>query len=388
MLRRIRNKPAGPILFFVALVAIQPAQSQTFTLIYTFTGGIDGATPFGSLLLFPDIVYGTTSGGGTHNAGTVFTVNTTTYHETVIHSFAGGPADGSAPLAGLIRDEAGNIYGVTYNGGAHFQGTVFEISATNVYSILHNFAGKPAEGTGPAGNLVIGRPARLYGTTYAGGGTSGWGTVFLIDAEGAYSTLQSFPPDGALPRAGLLLQNDELYGTTSGGTTPEQFGGTLFQVGVSGALYVFTGGTDGAQPLGGLIADDAGNLYGTTSGGGSASFGLGNGVIFEFTPISKQFTVLHTFSGSDGAVPAGTLARDSAGNLYGTTTLGGTYNHGTVFKLDTSHTLTTLYSFQGLDDGGNPFAGVVLDNFGNLWGVASSGGSAGYGTVFEIIVGT
>ena len=381
-------KRAGAALFFVTVIAIQSAQAQTFSLIHTFTGGSDGATPFGSLLLFPHFAYGTTSGGGAYNAGTVFTVNTTTYQEMVIHSFAGGPHDGSAPFAGLISDRPGNIYGVTYNGGAHFRGTVFKIPVAGEYSVIHSFAGRSGkEGAGPAGNLVIGTQGRLYGTTYGGGNTSGWGTVFRIDAEGVFSTLQSFAPDGALPRAGLLLLKDSLYGTSSGAATRD-FGGTLFQVGVIGALHVFTGGADGAQPLGGLIADQEGNLYGTTSGGGSGNFGLGNGVIFEFTPTGKQFIVLHTFSGSDGAVPTGTLALDSGGNLYGTTTLGGTYNYGTVFKLDPSGNLTTLYSFEGGNDGANPFAGVVLDNFGNLWGVASSGGSAGYGTVFEIIFGT
>jgi uncharacterized repeat protein (TIGR03803 family) len=395
MRNRIPNKLGGAALVLAALVALQPAQAQAgqgqnFNVIYTFTGGADGARPLGNLLLNQGILYGTTSGGGAHNAGTVFQVDATTHVETVLHAFAGGRADGAAPFAGLIRDSAGNLYGATFGGGAHFVGTVFEMPVGGGFTLLHSFQGPLSEGECPAGTLVMDHAGNLFGTTYTGGNTTGWGTVFEIAAGNVYKTGQSFSPDGALPRAGLFLENGILYGTTYGGGA-RYYGGTVFQVGVTTALYTFTGGADGAQPTASLIGDSQGNLYGTASAGGSASLGNGNGVVFELNLSTGQETVLHTFTGPDGSTPTGALVRDSQGNLYGTTMLGGASGFGTVFKLDTSGILTTLHGFTGLADGGNPFAGLVLDTLGNLWGVTSAGGSAaapgGNGTVFEIIPG-
>jgi len=189
------------------------------------------------------------------------------------------------------------------------------------------------------------------------------------------------------PSAGLYYQNGILYGTTCGGGA-HQYGGTIFQVGVQSALYTFTGGADGSQPFGGLVGDGLGNLYGTTSAGGTGNFGIGNGVVFQFNPASGRETVLHTFTGPDGSSPAAGLARDAQGNLYGTTTLGGASGYGTVFKLDPSGNLTTLHNFTGGADGAKPYAGVIVDAQGNIWGAASVGGSAaapaGYGTLFLI----
>jgi uncharacterized repeat protein (TIGR03803 family) len=166
------------------------------------------------------------------------------------------------------------------------------------------------------------------------------------------------------------------------------YGGTVFEAGVETPLYTFTGGPDGGQPMGGLIGDNQGNLYGTTVAGGDGSFGLGHGVIFKLNIASGMETVLHTFTGPDGAAPAAALAWDSQHNMYGTTTLGGANGYGTVFKLDSSGNFTTLYSFTGGSDGATPFAGVVVDAQGNIWGAASTGGSAaapgGYGTLFVI----
>lgn len=370
------------------VVAASTAAGQNFSVVYTFTGGADGGTPFANLLMNGTVLYGTTSGGGTHNAGTVFQVDTTTNAESVLHSFAGGPTDGSAPLAGLIHNSTGNLYGTTYGGGAHNYGTVFKIPAAGgTLTLLHSFKGPPTEGIGPAGTLVMDHAGDIYGTTYAGGNSAGYGTVYEITAAGTYTTGQSFSPDGALPRAGLFLESGILYGTTYGGGA-HQFGGTIFQVAVTTPLYTFTGGADGSQPYDSLIGDGAGNLYGTTSAGGTGTFGGGHGVIFKFNIATGKETVLYTFNGPDGATPAGSLVRDALGNLYGTTTLGGEFGHGTVFELSSGGALTTLYSFTGGSDGGNPYAGLIMDSAGNLWGVAAAGGSAtapaGYGTVFKI----
>jgi len=373
----------GMALILGAHAAAQPAGAQTFNVIYTFTGGADGANPFANLLLNGSLLYGTTSGGGAKNAGTVFEVNTTTKAETVLHSFAGGKTDGAVPIGGLIRNATGNLYGTTSSGGAHGFGTVYKIPAGGGFTLLHSFAGPPSEGSGPAGTLVLDDAGNIYGTTYAGGDTTGWGTVFELTSAGTYMTGQSFSPDGALPRAGLALVNGSLYGTTYGGGA-HAFAGTIYEVEVTTALYTFTGGADGAQPLGAVISDGQGNLYGTTTAGGNASFGSGNGVVYSFNITSGKLTVLHTFTGADGSSPGSSLVRDTLGNLYGTTMTGGASGHGTVFELSSSGTLTTLYSFTGGADGGDPVAGLVLDSSGNLWGVASGGGS-GHGTVFEIV---
>lgn len=387
MRNRIPETLASAALILAGCAAVQPAGAQTFSVVYTFTGGADGANPFANLLLSGGVLYGTTSGGGAQNAGTVFTVNTTTKAETVLHSFAGGRTDGSAPLGGLIANSAGNLFGTTYTGGAHNFGTVFKIPAAGgSLTILHSFKGPPSEGSGPSGTLVMDHAGNIYGTTYSGGDTSGYGTTFEITAGGTYSTGQSFSPDGALPRAGLFLSDGILYGTTYGGGA-HLFGGTVFQVEVTKPLYTFTGGADGSQPEDSLIGDGEGNLYGTAAGGGDGSFGNGHGVVFELNPTTGQETVLYTFTGPDGSSPTGALVRDGNGNFYGTTTQGGAFGHGTVFELS-GGTLTTLYNFTGGADGGNPFAGVLLDSSGNVWGVAANGGSAaapgGSGVVFEI----
>jgi uncharacterized repeat protein (TIGR03803 family) len=372
-------------IFMGAIVAVQPVEGQTFNTIYSFTGGADGGAPFANLLLDQGILYGTTSGGGAHTAGTVFQVDPTTHVETVLHSFAGGPADGAAPFAGLIRDAAGDLCGTTSGGGAHFFGTAFKLSG-GVLTLLHSFRGPPTEGSGPAGSLALDDAGNFYGTTYSGGNTTGWGTVFEITAGGVYTTGQSFSPDGALPRAGLVRYNGNLYGTTYGGGA-HSYGGTIYEVANSTALYTFSGGADGSQPMDSLISDGQGNLYGTASGGGNGNYGSGHGVIFKFDLTTGQETVLYTFTGPDGSTPDGSLVRDLSGNLYGTTSVGGAAGHGTVFELSTASQLTTLHSFTGGADGSSPVAGLIADAQGNLWGVTSRGGSGGYGTVFEITFG-
>jgi len=371
-----------------ALIA-GPAPAQTFSVLYTFTGGADGGTPFGTPILLNGNIYGTTSGGGAHGQGAIYELNFVSREEAVLHSFAGAPLDGAGPLAGLVADASGNFYGVTFSGGTHNLGTAFKLTSGGTLTLLHSFTGHPTQGSGPAGTLVFDAVGDLFGTTYVGGDSTGWGTVFEISAGEVYTTGQSFSPDGALPRAGLHLDNGVFYGTTSGGGA-HMFGGTVFAVGISPALYTFTGEADGAQPLGSLISDSQGNLYGTASSGGSGPFGNGNGVIFKLNIATApaQLTVLHTFNGSDGASPAAGLVQDSAGNMYGTTLYGGTAGYGTVFELDSLGNFTSIYSFTGGADGAKPFAGLIVDSNGNLWGAASSGGSApapgGYGTLFFI----
>jgi uncharacterized repeat protein (TIGR03803 family) len=362
----------------------------SFTVVHTFAGA-DGSRPLGNLLLNKGILYGTTSGGGADNAGTVFQIVVGSGTQSVLHSFAGGAGDGANPLSGLILDSIGNLYGTTFGGGTNFAGTLFEINFQGGFELLHSFAGAPSEGANPAGTLVMDHAGTIYGTTYAGGRMQGWGTVFEWTPSSIYFTGQSFSTSAGGPRGGLLLTAGHLYGTTCGSGGNPSYGGTVFEVAAKTVLYTFTGGADGAQPMAGLISDGAGNLYGVTMAGGSASFGNGNGVVFEINSTTGAEKVLHAFRGPDGSSPTGNLVRDAAGNLYGTTMWGGAFGYGTAFKLDASGNLTTLHSFTGGADGANPFAGVILDSSGNLWGVASAGGSAaapaGNGVVFMIPLG-
>jgi len=187
--------------------------------------------------------------------------------------------------------------------------------------------------------------------------------------------------DGALPFAGLIADAaSNLYGTTIGGDGP----GTAFQLTPSGDLNVLYSFTGGDSPWAGLISDAAGNLYGTTEGGD------GPGTVFQLTP-SGTLNVLHRFTGRDGAVPHGALIFDAAGNLDGTTHNGGTSGYGTVFQLDSSGALNVLHSFTGGSDGGRPGADLIADAAGNLYGTTSSGGATascpgGCGTVFQLTV--
>jgi uncharacterized repeat protein (TIGR03803 family) len=368
---------------------MQPVQAQTFTVLYTFTGGADGGTPMDTPILSNGNVYGTTSGGGTGNSGTVYQLNFKTRKETALHTFTG--PDGIGPIGGLVQNSSGNFLGVAYKGGANDDGTLFELTPAGTFTLLHSFAGKsvtPKEGIGPAGTPVFDPMGDLFGTTYVGGQSKGWGTVYEYSAAGVFETGQSFSPDGALPRGGLYFESGKLYGTTCG-CGGIAYGGTIYQVGVQQALYTFTGGADGSQPLAGLIGDGMGNLYGTASSGGAGNFGSGYGVVFKFNLATSQLTTVHTFTGADGGVPASALAWDSQGNLYGTTTIGGAYGYGTVFKINSAGgALTTLYSFTGGADGGTPYAGVLVDAKDNIWGTTSAGGSAlppgGFGTLFII----
>jgi uncharacterized repeat protein (TIGR03803 family) len=355
-----------------------------FSIVHTFTGA-DGSRPFANLLLKNGTLYGATNGGGAHNAGTVFQILTAGYAQTVLHSFAGGASDGANPLSGLLMDSIGNLYGTTFGGGARNAGTVFKINFQGGYQLLHSFAGPPSEGANPAGTLVADYAGNIYGTTYTGGRLQGWGTTFQWTPSSLYFTGQSFLTTTGAPRAGLVLAGGHLYGTTSGSGYPV-YGGTIFEAGVKTPIYTFTGGADGAQPMAALIADSSGNLYGTAMAGGSASFGMGHGVVFEILTSGAE-KVLHSFKGTDGAAPTGSLVMDATGNLYGTTMWGGTYNNGTLFRLDPSGNLIVLYNFTGNADGGNPYAGLILDSSNVLWGVASAGGSAaspgGNGVVFK-----
>jgi uncharacterized repeat protein (TIGR03803 family) len=320
-----------------------------------------------------------------------------TYKEAVIYSFRGTP-DGASPWAGLIRDNAGNLYGTTHDGGDLGQGTVFKVTANGKEIVLYSFRGYP-DAARPEAALVQDAAGDLFGTTTYYGGAFLWGAVFKVTKTRKETVLYSFTggTDGGYPTGGLVRDPaGNLYGTTIDGGKGSgcYYGcGTAFKLDATGketVLYSFTVGTDGASPAAGLVRDSVGDVYGTTYYGGNAtcnkSGNSGCGTVFKVTKSGKE-TALYTFTGgTDGAYPYAGLLRDAKGNLYGTTSEGGDlncappYGCGTVFKLTQAGKLTVLHRFTGGVDGAGPNGSLIRDVAGNLYG-ASGGGS---GRVFKL----
>jgi len=392
------------VLFGTTMTVAQSADTPyTFRVAYNFCslpGCADGATPYAGLLGDSEGVgFGTTVGGGSAicNCGTILKI-TQKGQESVLYSFKGG-SQGSNPNAGLIFDPQGNLYGTTLSGGNRICmdggrcGVVFRLTPGGKYNVVHAFLGIP-DGALPYAGLVRDSAGNLYGTTSAGGiacpnNQEGCGTVFKIDTAGNESVLYSFQggADGFAPKAGLVIDSQgNLYGTTFGGGT--DFPGTVFKVTPSGqeiVLYTFKNGADGNGPLGALLMDAQGNLYGTSSGTGG---GDSNGTVFKLSPGGEE-TIVREFQGyPDGAQPAAGVIMDAEGNFYGTTSGGGAFHAGTVFKISKNGFETVLYSFYGGSDGGNPVAPLVLGPNGNLYGTASTHGFSNYfpsGNVFALI---
>ena len=315
--------------------------SGTESVLHSFAGPpSDGSYPqFGSLTLDgAGNVYGVTPFGGEFGYGTVFKV-TAKGTESVLYNFTGG-SDGREPYGGLARDSNGNLYGTTVDGGTYGYGVVFKLTPGGTESVLHNFDLSTTDGAYPLGNFIRDSSGNLYSTTYEGG-ASFVGTVFEVTASGVESLLYSFkgdPVDGAGPYGGGLLRDSSgnLYGVTDAGGANGL--GVVFKLtpgGTESLLRNFTG-AGGANPFDGLARDAAGNLYGTASLGGLGA-GCpfeGCGVLFELTTAGKE-VVLHNFmlgSSSDGAVPYSGVTRDPSGNLYGTLEDGGAYGCGAIFK--------------------------------------------------------
>jgi uncharacterized repeat protein (TIGR03803 family) len=371
------------------------AQSQnthlpSFSVLYTFTGGADGANPGGGGIgdLFIDEqgdLYGGASFGadtacGNYGCGVLFKLDRNG-RQSVLHTFT-PPPDGSNPYSGVIRDEGGTLYGTTGSGGtgALTAGTVYKLDRAGNETVLHSFTGG-ADGNGPNGGLVRDKQGNLFGATIAGGdlsgcGGGGCGIVFKVDRSGEETVLHNFVGlEGAFPSASLV-QDEEgtLYGTTNDGGAFGQ--GVLFKLDSKGketVLYSFTGGSDGAQP-GGLMRDKDGSLYGVAQDAGAYS----NGVLYKLD-VHGTFTVLHAFTGgADGGVPYGTPLRIGS-DIYGTTFFGGPATPcagfcGVVYKVDGRGNETVLYSFTGGTDGANPTTGLVQDEEGNLYGATYAGG--------------
>jgi uncharacterized repeat protein (TIGR03803 family) len=404
----------------VGLGSFGSAYGAGFQVLYQFQGKQSGAAPVAGLIAdAAGNLYGTTQAGGQGGktglcgggCGTVFKL-APDGTETVLYAFkyAKNQKDGSIPKASLIADGAGNLYGTTEEGagngcGGFGCGTVFKLTPHGKETVLYAFKGGSNDGDTPQAGLIADSAGNLYGTTSFGGSFAGadcdqvgCGTIFKLAPNGTETVLYKFNgetgSDGAVPLGNLIADAaGNLYGTTVRGGSTGCTGsgcGTVFKLAPNGTetvLYTFQGGLDGANPLGSLIADAAGNLYGTTENGGSTGcFNNGGcGTVFKIAPDGTE-TLLYAFQGgSDGINPEAGLVADASGNLYGTTTFGGAKMKGTVFRLAPNGTETVLYSFQGKSDGGVPYAGLISDAAGNLYGTTEFGGvSKQYGVVFKI----
>jgi len=302
-----------------------------------------------------------------------------------LHSFV--ETDGDQPIAGLLQAANGALYGTSLHGGAGGDGTVFKITTSGTFTSLVNF--DATDGSEPFAGLLLATNGYIYGTTFAG--ANGAGSAFKITPSGALTTVYSFCPlggfctDGESPEAGLVQDaQGNFYGTTIGGGSSSGYG-TVFKLAPNGTLttlHTFDR-TDGDAPTAPLVLGTDGNFYGTTTGGG-ASF---QGTVFKITP-SGTFTTLHSFDFADGAAPYGGLIQASNGNFYGTT-YSGEPGDGSVYEITAGGTLTTLYRFclqTGCPDGAAPYASLVQGTDGNLYGTTSAGGGpeVNYGTIFKI----
>ena len=338
----------------------------------------NGADPNAGLVIdAAGNLYGTTAGGGSAGDGTAFELPAAARTNLVtVGTFNGG--NGMTPN-GLAIDPAGNLFGTAQRGGSYADGTVFKLVVGGQPSVLTLDTFAAANGQYPQAPVTSDAAGNLFGTTYQGG-PYGVGTVFEVDAASrGLTTVVTFNTSsgGQHPAAGLVADAaGNLYGTTS--TTAFELSGTGHQTVTT--LATFTGG-NGAVPSG-LTIDPAGNLYGTTNFGGTG----GVGTAFELSgPTHQTLTTLATFAGANGSQPAGGLTVDAAGNLYGTTFGGGAGNAGTVFQLSgpTHQTLTTLASFSSAN-GSGPSGSLAVDGAGDVFGTTAAGGPGGQGTAFEL----
>jgi uncharacterized repeat protein (TIGR03803 family) len=414
-----------------AAIFVFPTVSLTFAVseevLYSFgSNTTDGYYPYAGLALGPSgQLYGTTFDGGNGSSalGTVFELTRGAqgdWTEKILYNFCSAQncEDGANPQGSLLVDSKGNLYGTTASGGANGFGALFRLSyhgADNSWTetVLHsfNFTNDGTEGYYPLSGVIMDASGNLYGTTQWGG-TYNSGTVYRLKPAGETwieTLLYSFndnDQDGYEPYAPLIFDGaGNLYGTTySGGTSGKGCGGsgcgTVFELTPVGkgwkesVLFSFKDNLkDGFKPWGGVVFDKAGNLYGTTSGGGPA-FGGGAGTVFQLSPNGNHWTenVIHYFKENniDGYSSVAGLAIDAKGALYGTTFYGGKYNDGIIFRVRQvkgTWVETVLHTFDWsltVKDGTLPSSPLVLDESGNLYGTTQDGGNYNQGAVFEL----
>jgi len=388
-------------LSLLLLIASRPAQAQTETVLYNFTGS-DGYEPQSSLVSDgAGNLYGTTLLGGLGcpgnqlGCGVVFEISPNGsggWNETMLHSFS-GPPDGANPfLAPMILDKAGNLYGTTEFGGTYNYGAVFELSPAGTswtMTILYSFSSYN-DGVHPAAGLIMDAAGNLYGITSE---YQSPGSVFELspsDSGWTYTVIYGVPTWGGL----AMDSAGNIFGYTGSGS------GTVFELSPNGnggwnpaVIHTFTGAPDdGSGPEGNLVLDQAGNLYGATYYGGARN----SGTVFRLIRPTKKWQrgewkeqILRSFgNGKDGSNPYAGIVFDAEGNIYGTTNGGGELNDGTVFELAAQadknwYKEKVLWSFDG-PDGFWPRSAPVLGREGNLYGTTVFGGSSNDGVVFEV----
>lgn len=392
--RFLSSRAFSAILISSLLIPSLLARARQETVLYNFTGGLDGSGPSAIIRnSSTGVLYGTTPIGGCGGYGVVFKMSPGGT-QTVIHCFA-GLADGALPYAAPVQDSAGTIYGSASEGGDYTIctdsgcGTIFKVNPDPPFdfTILHTFTGATNDGQAPNA-VMLDAAGNMFGT--AGGGELGWGIVFKIDTAGKFSVLYNFTngSDGGEP-VGSLVEDaaGNLYGLTHSGGASKA--GVIFKISgtTESVLHNFSGGADGGFATGydgHPILDSAGNLYGAAFEGGIKNpvCPEGCGVIFRLSP-SGQYTVLHSFTAhGDGAYPNSSLLRTASGVLYGTSL-------NVAYALAPSGSLTVLHTFAGgTTDGTSPNGGLAMDEAGTLYGSTSAGGTGccnGVGVVFKIL---
>jgi uncharacterized repeat protein (TIGR03803 family) len=396
-------KIACAVCVFCAATATA-APAQTFNTLLYFDGPNGGEPDLMTLVQGVDgAFYGTTLLGGNENAcgfgcGTVFRINAAGALKTLPLI----PREGDYPYAGLMLATDGSFYGTAVYGGDNGNGAIFKIARPGELTTLYSFCSLTncADGTNPEGPLVEAADGGFYGTTTNGGANGDYGTVFKITAAGTLTTLYSFCAqiycgDGDEPVGGLVQASDgNFYGTTFAGGSNGM--GTVFKITAQGrftSLYSFcvkASCVDGSEPEAGLIQAIDGDLYGTSLSGGAHDVGT----VFKITTNGTLIT-LYSFCAqtncADGSSPAARLVQAIDGKFYGTTAIGGANLLGTIFKISSSGTLTTLHSFDSTD-GAEPSGGLLQATDGNFYGATFLGGpftcdSEGCGTIYSLGMG-
>ena len=409
-----RNLRALSVILAFAMLTAYSMQAQNFSVLHYFTGGTDGASPYAAVTVArAGVLYGTAESGGAHGVGTVFKLTqvNSNWVFSPLYEFT-GVSGGSFPYGGVVVGPNGALYGTTFGGSVNGPyGTVFELTPPPTFcrsitcywneNVLHTYTGP--DGSGPqTENLVFDSSGNIYGTT-GGGGLYNSGTAFQLTPSGGggytESILHSFGngTDGRDPLAGIVFDTaGNIYGTTErGGTGSPQdchgSCGTVYQLMPSNGgwvenILVNFDVTNGQTPYGNLIIDSSGDLYGTTASGGQN----GGGIVFKLAPSGGGFTysVLYSF-GSCGS--RGGLAMDAAGNFFGVCNAGGAFQDGWIFELTNCSqgcSVVDLHDFSG-SDGNGPYGAPTLDASGNLYGTTLSGGTGscnggGCGVVWEI----
>ncbi|WP_158267480.1 choice-of-anchor tandem repeat GloVer-containing protein [Adhaeribacter arboris] len=354
-----------------------------FTVLKSFDYTNDGGNPWGSLVQGTDgNFYGMTLLGGKYNYGTIFKMTPKGVY-TVLRSF-NGTTNGGSPYGNLVQGKDGNFYGMTSAGGTHGYGTIFKVTPTGTYTVLRALNGT-TDGSIPGGSLIQATDGNFYGMTYAGG-EQYYGTIFKISSKGAFTVIHHLSSEDGGHAYGTLVRGSDgnFYGMASDGG--KNYNGTIFKLTPGGTFTVLKHldfATTGANPRGSLVQGKDGSFYGMAGSYGPSSYGT----IFKITP-GGTFTLLVSLpDNNQGNAPYGSLVQGKDGYYYGTTSQGGKYGNGTIFKMCTDGTFTTLHSLNINTDGAYPEGNLIQATDGNLYGTAPSGGSKGYGTIFRITPG-